>query len=190
MVEKSLSLNIQQLHVRSHQYDNVSPDITIPLLNHINKQCDLAATAVYCNPSLNPATNSNIIFSSTTSYITINSQHFSTNIFRTLLFIIEDRKMELYLREKYNWTPSTFLRINWASIHIAMARGNSEQRRAFIKMAHESWATNKVMSKRSNKNKSRCAHCGRLYEDWNHLFQCSNQHAKFSYICTNIFSFI
>ena len=58
-----------------------------------------------------------------------------------------------------------------------MTRGTSEQQKAFLKLSHELWATNKNLSHRSNRHDSRCARCKRLYENWEHIFTCVSDHS-------------
>ena len=55
----------------------------------------------------------------------------------------------------------------------AMYTGSSEQKKAYGKLMHGLWATNKKISYRSNKIDSRCQRCSYLHENWNHIFQCT-----------------
>lgn len=171
-VENSLGISISRNHVRSHKFNHIINDDDIPLPLYINKCCNRLAKAAYTNNKLNPHSNNNIIFASTSSFITFDGARHATNIAKLLVFASQDAQLLQHIVTKQNWDSSIPSTIAWDHISTAMLRSTSKQKKAYTKLAHQLWPTTKHLSKRTNSIDSRCFHCQRLYEDWQHIFCC------------------
>lgn len=91
------------------------------------------------------------------------------------MFSHRDVLMQQYLCVKHKWDTTVFLNIHWDGIKSAMYTGTTKQQKAWCKLSHGLRATNKKLAQQNNRHDSRCHCCNRLWETWNHVFQCSEQ---------------
>ena len=80
--------------------------------------------------------------------------------------------------KRTGWSTQQFNEIKWEYISHAFSRGTTNQKKAYIKIMHKLWATDKHKSKISNHTDHRCKRCNHLHEDWDHIFRCQSTENK------------
>ena len=156
-VEATLPFTFNQQHVKSHQFDNEHDSAQIPLPNLLNKQCDLIAEVAYtCSTCTNPAPCPP--FPTTTAYLRYNSQILTEHITKKLRFVLQDNHLKSYILSKTAWSFETIDNISWQFMALALRHITGKRRKAYIKMTHQLWATNKQQAKQSKQrhDTSRC----------------------------------
>lgn len=173
-VEADIGILVKRHHVRSHQYDEAEDETTIPFPNQLNKHCDNLTAEAY-NRQQRPVQLKEVIPDSTKTYILWQDELHINNVRQRFQFATHEILSKQYIEKRNHWDPTIHTLIDWNSIGKAFYRASSLQRKTFTKLSHKLWATNVIQHQRSNKRiDHRCHRCGKLHEDWDHVFKCKH----------------
>ena len=80
--------------------------------------------------------------------------------------------------KRTGWSTQQFNEIKWEYISHAFSRGTTNQKKAYIKIMHKLWVTDKPKYKISNYTDHQCKCGNHFHKDWDNIFQCQSTENK------------
>ena len=174
-MEATLPYQITRHHVRSHQYDDIANLADLPLPARVNRMCDVSCDIAH-SCSQCPRVHTEPTSPSTRASLTIHGQHYRTRLSQSHPHTEDTAALRIHIMSSEDWDAHIFDLIHWDSIQRSMARITGDRRKSAIKLMFKLWATNQVLSNRTQKQQIRhdhqCLRCHQLHEDFNHILIC------------------
>jgi hypothetical protein len=161
------NLNVQYLHVKSHQdkYINDTTKLNFPAkLNKIADELARNQRGIMKAP-VKRVTGEFCLLS-------IDGMHITRDLQRWILDTASQIPIRQYLRERHGWNSSVFNTINWDLQYKILSSYDISDQQRILKFAHDWLPTNHRMYREKLSTTQRCPLCHYRTEDNWHMLQC------------------
>ena len=157
--------------MKHHGQETLNKHLQNTSARNLNDQCDTEASKYHTSAFILPTP----VLPTSISANFQNIPHSSKN-FNYIFDMLQEQKYRTYLTEKFKWTPHTWHKIDWTTLHNYIKKLNTSQRVQFIKLSHKWRPTHYKLYQATNGDTQSpsCPLCGEEKEDDDHPYQCSN----------------